>query len=187
MYDHKISMATLAGHGIGAKIALAAACYHFDKVTGYFSIDSTPMNQYYHEGYRELRQTLNYLEGLNIKRRFGSINIDMKNNILCPRWRTIFQNNLVKSSEGGYNWNFNLPALVNNLSKESPSNLTSWASNIGLYPGRVGFAFPEYSRFVHLATNTNPIYKVCPRAEGLNNDIFYIQGDENPLSNCVLI
>ena len=29
MYEHKISSATLGGHGIGGKIALAAACYHF--------------------------------------------------------------------------------------------------------------------------------------------------------------
>jgi pimeloyl-ACP methyl ester carboxylesterase len=47
MYEHKISMATLGGHGLGAKIALATACYHYDKVTGTFGIDSTPMNQYY--------------------------------------------------------------------------------------------------------------------------------------------
>ena len=44
-------MATLGGHGIGAKIALAASCYHFDKVTGYFGLDSSPMDQFYHEPY----------------------------------------------------------------------------------------------------------------------------------------
>ena len=48
MYEHRISMATLGGHGIGAKVALAAACYHFDKVTGYIGLDTTPMDQYYH-------------------------------------------------------------------------------------------------------------------------------------------
>lgn len=48
MYEHKISMATMGGHGIGGKVALATACYHFDKVTGYFGINTTPMDQYYH-------------------------------------------------------------------------------------------------------------------------------------------
>jgi pimeloyl-ACP methyl ester carboxylesterase len=47
MYNNKISMATLAGHGLGGKIAFATACYHFDYVTGYFGIDTTPMNQFY--------------------------------------------------------------------------------------------------------------------------------------------
>lgn len=51
MYDHKISTATMAGHGIGGKIALAAACYHMNHVTGYVGLDSTPMNQFYHEPY----------------------------------------------------------------------------------------------------------------------------------------
>jgi pimeloyl-ACP methyl ester carboxylesterase len=47
MYKNQISMATLAGHGLGGKVAFATACYHFDRVTGYFGIDTTPMNQYY--------------------------------------------------------------------------------------------------------------------------------------------
>jgi pimeloyl-ACP methyl ester carboxylesterase len=52
MYEHKISTATLGGHGIGAKIALAAAAYHHDKVTGYFAFDSSPMDQYHHESFQ---------------------------------------------------------------------------------------------------------------------------------------
>ena len=28
MYEHKISTATLGGHGIGAKLALATGCFH---------------------------------------------------------------------------------------------------------------------------------------------------------------
>jgi len=34
MYKNKLSTSTLGGHGLGAKLALAAACYHFDRVTG---------------------------------------------------------------------------------------------------------------------------------------------------------
>lgn len=45
-------MATLGGHGLGGKIALAAACYNLNKTTGYFGIDLTPMNQYYFESAR---------------------------------------------------------------------------------------------------------------------------------------
>lgn len=52
MYEHQISMATLGGHGLGGKIALATACYHLTRTTGYFGIASTPMNQYYFEAAR---------------------------------------------------------------------------------------------------------------------------------------
>jgi hypothetical protein len=46
-----------------------------------------------------------------------------------------------------------------------------------LYPGRVGFAFPDESRHVYLNTNTLPMMSVCPHAKGFNHDIFSIQGD----------
>jgi len=47
MYEHQISMATIGGHGLGGKIALATACHHLNRTTGYLGIASTPMNQYY--------------------------------------------------------------------------------------------------------------------------------------------
>ena len=181
MYEHKISMATLGGHGLGAKIALAAACYHYDKTTGYFSIDSTPMEQRYHEPYAELRQWVHYLRHANINRSFSAINHEFKDNILDPRWRNIFLNNLEKEGSG-HKWTCNMEAIHHNLHSNFPCSLTSWHSSIGLYPGRSMFIFPEYSRYVHLATNTNPMYKVCPKLSGWNQDIFAIQGDENPLS-----
>lgn len=186
MYEHKISMATLGGHGLGAKVALATACYHFDKVTGYIGIDSTPMDQYYHESYAELRGYLNILEGVNTKRSFNAISADLKRQVKCPKWRHVFQNGLVKV-DGGHDWGFNFSAVHHNLTTHSPSNLTNWATHIGLYPGRSLFAFPEHSRYVHLATNTLPMYKICPRLAGLNEDIFTIQGDDNPLSTSLPI
>jgi hypothetical protein len=42
--------------------------------------------------------------------------------------------------------------------------------------------FAEYSRWVHLNTNTMRYYNTCTRAKGFGHDLFYIPGDENPLS-----
>jgi len=42
MYENKITMATLAGHGFGGKLALATACYNLDRVTGVIGIDTAP-------------------------------------------------------------------------------------------------------------------------------------------------
>lgn len=33
-----------------------------------------------------------------------------------------------------------------------------------------------------MSTNTLPMYSICPRLQGFNQDIFGIQGDENPQS-----
>jgi pimeloyl-ACP methyl ester carboxylesterase len=185
MYENRISTATLGGHGLGGKVALAAACYHYDKVTGYFGLDSAPMNQYYHESVRELRKYLNFLETLNINRPYASIKTDLQSNVLCPKWRNLFLAALARGEGNQYSWNFNFDSVHHNLTTEIPSNLTNWHKSIGLYPGRSMFAFPEYSRYVHLSTNTLPMYSVCPGLEGLNLDIFAIKGVENPLNHWV--
>lgn len=52
MYEHEISTATLGGHGLGGKIALATACYHLNRTTGYIGIGTSPMNQWYFEAAR---------------------------------------------------------------------------------------------------------------------------------------
>lgn len=116
MYEHRISMATLGGHGIGGKVALATACYHYEHVTGYFGLDSTPMNQYYHEGVKELASYVRLLNNFNIKRSYGAIAGELKNSVACPKWRSIFLNNLNKGNHG-YDWNFNLEAINRNLFK----------------------------------------------------------------------
>jgi len=48
MYKNKISTATVGGHGIGAKVALTAACFHSDRFTGFFGLDYTPVNYRYY-------------------------------------------------------------------------------------------------------------------------------------------
>jgi hypothetical protein len=45
--------------------------------------------------------------------------------------------------------------------------------------------FAEYSRWVHLNTNTMRYYNTCTRAKGFGHDLFYIPGDENPLNHWI--
>ena len=115
-------------------------------------------------------------------RPFGSISHDLKKIVKCPKWRSLFESNLVRSDQGGYQWNFNLEAIWQNLRKDSPSSILNWNHTNGLYPGRAMFAFPEYSRYVHLSTNTLPMMKICPQLHGWNEGISFVQGDENPQS-----
>jgi len=55
MYENKISTATLGGHGIGGKIALAAGCFHNERFTGYFGIDTAPLDHRYFESFKEFK------------------------------------------------------------------------------------------------------------------------------------
>ena len=182
MYEHQISMATLGGHGLGAKIALAAASYNLNRTTGYFGIASSPMNQFYFEAAKELRQYVSFAKELNLSRSFSSITGDLKANIACPKWRHLFQNNLARQ-ENNYKWSFNVESIANNLLKNTPNSLWDWPTTNGLFTGRSMFVFPEYSRWVHLNTNTLPMLKTCPQLKGFGEGISYVQGDENPQSN----
>ena len=51
MWENKISTATLAGHGFGAKVALATGCYYAERSTGIFSIDGGPLDHRFYESF----------------------------------------------------------------------------------------------------------------------------------------
>jgi pimeloyl-ACP methyl ester carboxylesterase len=55
MYEHKISTATLGGHGFGGKLALAAACYHHTRITGVINVDTAPLDHRQFESFKEFR------------------------------------------------------------------------------------------------------------------------------------
>ena len=48
-------MATIGGHGFGAKLAIATATSHLDRFTGVMCLDGGPIDHTYHEAYTELR------------------------------------------------------------------------------------------------------------------------------------
>jgi pimeloyl-ACP methyl ester carboxylesterase len=182
MWENKISTATLAGHGIGGKLALAVGCYHAERVTGIMALDTAPMNQHYIESYQELNSYLSELRHFNTNRSLTNISNDLKK-IKCPKWRELFQDNLVKSPQG-FTWNFNLEAWAKNLGSGTAESLLNWTKTMGLWVGKTMFAFPEHSRYVYLNTHTLPMQNVCTQLQGFHKDIFSIQGDENPLSTC---
>ena len=77
MYQHKISTATLAGHGIGARVALAFSCYHLKRVTGFVALDYAPLDYRYSEPFRELITYVNLLKEIDTKRNRGLIERDL--------------------------------------------------------------------------------------------------------------
>lgn len=67
MYQHKITTATLGGHGYGGKVALAFGCYHAERTTGVFNIDSAPLDHRYHDSFKELRSYIIRLKDLDLE------------------------------------------------------------------------------------------------------------------------
>ena len=55
MDKNNITMATIGGHGFGAKVATATAISNLNRFTGVICLDGGPINHTYHEAYQELR------------------------------------------------------------------------------------------------------------------------------------
>jgi len=70
---------------------------------------------------------------------------------------------LLKVNDKKFEWNFYSEALNHNLQANNAVSLGFWAHKHGMYTGRAVFVFPDYSRWVHLNTNTIPMLKVCAR------------------------
>lgn len=62
MDDNELTMATIGGHGFGAKVATATAINHMNRFTGVVCLDGGPVDHRYHEAYTELRS---YVETAN--------------------------------------------------------------------------------------------------------------------------
>ena len=64
------------------------------------------------------------------------------------------------------------------------SDIASWSSRYGLYPGRSFVLFAEFSRWVFLNTNTIPFYNFFPKLEGRfpSNNFNFVQTPDDPLS-----
>lgn len=185
MYEQQISTATLGGHGFGGKVALATGCYHAERVTGVVGVDSAPLDHRYYDAYKDFKGYIEKIKHIEMKRPRITIEADIRRAIEDPKWRDIFIENLKRVGEQNYDWSFDLANLHRNVSFNKADSIGYWAEKHGLYTGRVCFLFPEYSRWIHLNTNTLPIMKVCMKAKGYGHDILAIQGDENPLNHWV--
>jgi pimeloyl-ACP methyl ester carboxylesterase len=66
MDDHKITMATIGGHGFGAKVATATAINHMNRFTGVINLEGGPLDHRYYEAYQELHGYVQHAKNLNI-------------------------------------------------------------------------------------------------------------------------
>jgi len=51
MDEHKITMASIGGHGFGAKLATATAISNMNRFTGVICLEGGPLDHRYYEAY----------------------------------------------------------------------------------------------------------------------------------------
>jgi len=180
MYSHKITMATVGGHGLGAKNALLAGTYKSHLVTGILAFDYAPQDYKYFEISHTYKAIIDGLKNIKLD---GASKHDVYDEIddlvQNPKLNKILKNCLKQVGRSTYQWTFNMPFLAQNFEA-----LNEWQVRHGLFTGRSRFLFPEYSNHVFLNTNTLSILKICPSNQGYGEDIFALRNyNDNPEHN----
>ena len=92
MDEKKITMATIGGHGFGAKVAAATAAANLDRFTGVIQYEGGPLNHRYYEAYQELESYVQFASKLNLSGMDGSSALRaIDANIACGKWASIFK------------------------------------------------------------------------------------------------
>lgn len=155
-------MATLGGHGFGAKVALATAINNMERCTGVVNLEGGPIDHRYHEAYTELASYVAIAKSMPVhKMEVGQASKYITDNIADAKWASIFKQNLEAKSDG-CTWKFNVDDLFADMQKQQP-NVACWHQSYGMWPGQALAIFASHSRWVHLSTNTLPFYYVIPR------------------------
>ena len=68
MDENQITMATIGGHGFGAKVATATAINHMNRFTGVMCLEGGPIDNRYYESYQELAQYIESVRNLGIEK-----------------------------------------------------------------------------------------------------------------------
>lgn len=68
MDENQITMATIGGHGFGAKVATATAINHMNRFTGVMCLEGGPIDNRYYEAYQELAQYIESVRNLGIEK-----------------------------------------------------------------------------------------------------------------------
>lgn len=72
MDDNKMVMASIGGHGFGAKLATATAINNTNRFTGVICLEGGPVDNTYYEAYQELASYVDACSKLNIEQLNGS-------------------------------------------------------------------------------------------------------------------
>ena len=90
MDKQKLTMATLGGHGFGAKVALAAAIDNMDRCTGVINLEGGPLDHKYYEAYQELNSYVDVAAKVDLSWEYSTALKYLETNISCPKWKSIF-------------------------------------------------------------------------------------------------
>ena len=92
MDEKKLTMATLGGHGYGAKVALATAINNMNRCTGVIALDGGPLDHTYYEAYQELSSYVKLCASLPVEKMdIAQVTKKINDNVHDEKWASIFR------------------------------------------------------------------------------------------------
>ena len=126
MDERRIPLATIGGHGYGAKVAAATASANLNRFTGVIQYEGGPLNHKYYEAYQELESYVDFASKLKLNTMDGTTAIRaLEKGIACQKWAGIFKQNLDVSG-GSPAWKNNMDGLAKNMRKYN-SDVADWS------------------------------------------------------------
>lgn len=181
--EKQLSIVTIGGHGYGAKIACVFGSNYLDRTSGVMCLEGGPIDISYHAAWHETKDAINSaFKHSKTSTSIAEFSRKFDKEVTHSKWNKIIKQNIFESSSG-LSFKFNLEGLHKNVNKPY-SNISSWSTIHGLFPGRAFANFASDSHHILLATNTIPFYKFFPKLEGCfpSSDFNFIQTDDSPLS-----
>ena len=91
MNEKKLTMATIGGHGFGAKLATAVATRNLNRFTGVVLVDGGPVDNRWHEAYRELCLYVKQAKFMKLEKLdVAALPKKLRRAIPCKMWNKIF-------------------------------------------------------------------------------------------------
>ena len=75
MSQKQLTMATVGGHGYGAKVASAFGSYHMEKTTGVVCLEGGPVDNSYHEAWEEVKDLVTGLSKVDVSNAENNSNV----------------------------------------------------------------------------------------------------------------
>ena len=188
MNQKKLSIASVGGHGYGAKVACAFSTLHMESTSGVVCVEGGPIDQSYHQSWNDIKDYIKIAHKLTVESNsdYGEITKGLDKQIPSKRWRKILKNNLIDHGDKA-TWKFNMNKLALNVNRAS-SDITKFNSEFGMFGGRALAVWAAESHHIYLATNTIPFYRFFPKLEGKFPSTtmnFITTEDESENSKCL--
>ena len=157
MDAHGIGRATVMGHSLGGKVAMAIACRHPERVEKLVVVDVAPKN-YEITSHQNDFAALNELDLRTLKTR-GEAELRFEARVSSLGMRKFLATNLERDPETDtWHWIINLPVLTAELPELARNSLTRGDR----FAGPTLFVIGGKSRYVDLLTDRDNILEIFP-------------------------